>query len=127
MITKLKIALAVIAGAGLGAAAMQGLHAQAKPKVYYVVEIEVLDATANAAYTPVVRAAQTAAGGRPFRTAGGKVVAFDGAPPKSVAISEWDSQEQVQAYRNSAAFKNLAPQRDKAIKIIRSYAVEAVN
>jgi uncharacterized protein (DUF1330 family) len=120
------LALAVVAGAAFGAAAVQGLHAQAKPKAYYVVEIEPLDATANAAYAPVVQAAQRTGGARQLGTAGQRIVAFDGgAPPKSVAISEWDSMEQVQAYRNSAAFKNLAPQRDKAIKIIRSYAVEA--
>ena len=32
MNTKYKIALAVLAGAALGAAAVEGLHAQAKPK-----------------------------------------------------------------------------------------------
>jgi hypothetical protein len=31
---KFKIALAVAAGSALGAAAMHGLHAQSKPKVY---------------------------------------------------------------------------------------------
>ena len=67
-----------------------------------------------------------AAGARNFNTAGGKTVAFVGEVPKVVAISEWDSLEQVQAYRNSTAFKNLAPQRDKAQKQTRSYAVEAV-
>jgi uncharacterized protein (DUF1330 family) len=121
---KSKLALALVVGAALGAAAMQGLHAQAKPKAYYVVEIEVLDAAAQAAFAPVTQAVQSAAGGRPFRTAGGKITAFVGAPPKLVAISEWDSLEQVQAYVNSAANKNLALQRDKAVKIIRSYAVE---
>ena len=121
---KFKIALAVVASAALGAAAVQGLHAQAKPKAYYVVELEVLDAAAQAAYAPVVQAAQRSAGGRPFRTAGARIVAFEGTPPKSVAITEWDSLEQVQAYLNSAAFKNLAPQRDKAVRIVRSYAVE---
>ena len=45
MNTKFKIALAVVAGAALGAAAMQGLHAQAKPKAYTVSELEVIDAT----------------------------------------------------------------------------------
>jgi uncharacterized protein (DUF1330 family) len=116
--------LAMLTGIAIGAGAIHGLHAQAKPKAYYVVEIEPLDAAANAAYAPVVQAAQRAAGARLFGTAGQKVVGFDGAPPKSVAISEWGSMEQVQTYRNSQAFKNLAPQRDKAIKIIRSYAVE---
>jgi hypothetical protein len=46
---------------------------------------------------------------------------------KRVAIIEWDSLEQAQAYVNSAAWKNLAPQRDKAEKIIRTYVVEATN
>jgi len=36
MNTNFKITLAVVAGAALGAAAMQGLHAQAKPKAYSV-------------------------------------------------------------------------------------------
>jgi uncharacterized protein (DUF1330 family) len=128
MNTKLKIAMAVVAGAALGATAMQGLHAQAKPKAYIVTEIEVLDAKAADAYGPLVQAAQRAAGGHLFRTAGGKIVALEGAPaPKRVAITEWDTLEQAQAYYDSAARKNLLPQRDKAEKIIRSYAVEAVN
>jgi hypothetical protein len=37
-----------------------------------------------------------------------------------------DSPEQAQAYVNSAAWQNLAPQRDKAEKITRSYVAEAV-
>jgi heme-degrading monooxygenase HmoA len=44
-----------------------------------------------------------------------------------VAITEWDSLEQAQAWFNSAARKDLMPQRGKAEKVIRSYAVEAVN
>jgi uncharacterized protein (DUF1330 family) len=124
MNTRFKIALAVVAGAALGAAAVQGLHAQAKPKAYRVVEAEVLDAAAVAAYNALIQAEIRAAGGRNFNTAGGKIVAFEGEPPKRVAITEWDSLEQVQAFVNSAAYKNLAPQRDKAAKI-REYAVEA--
>jgi uncharacterized protein (DUF1330 family) len=128
MNTKFKIAMAVVAGAALGAAAMQGLHAQGKPKAYTVSETEPLDAAAQAAYTPLIQAAIKAAGGRNFNTAGGKVVAFEGAAaPKRVAINEWDSLEQAQAFFNSAAFKNLAPQRDKAAKTTRRYAVEAAN
>jgi uncharacterized protein (DUF1330 family) len=129
MNTKPKIALAVVAGAALGAAAMQGLHAQGKPKAYAVTETETIDAAAAAVYTPLVQAAQKAAGGaRNFRTAGGKVVAIEGAaPPKRVAITEWDSLEQAQAFYNSKAYKDLDPQRSKAVKTIRRYVVEAVN
>jgi uncharacterized protein (DUF1330 family) len=128
MNTTFKIAIAVVAGAALGAAAVQGLHAQTKPKAYLITEIEVLDAAAADAYGALIRPAQAAAGAHVFRTAGGKVVSFEGAtPPKRVAIAEWDSMDQVQAYYDSAARKNLLPQRDKAEKITRAYAVEAVN
>jgi uncharacterized protein (DUF1330 family) len=54
MSTKFKIALAMVASAALGAAAMQGLHAQAKPKAYSVGELEMLDPAAQAAYTPLI-------------------------------------------------------------------------
>jgi uncharacterized protein (DUF1330 family) len=128
MKTRYIVALSMLAGAALGSAAIQGLHAQAKPKAYTVSETELLDATAQAAYTPLAQAAQRNAGARPLRTGGGKVVAIEGAaPPKRVAITEWDSLEQAQAFYNSAAWKDLAPQRDKGLKLIRRYAVEAAN
>lgn len=128
MNTRLKIALAVVAGAALGAAATQGLHAQAKPKAYSISELEVLDVAAQKAFAPRAQAAQSAAGGRNFRTAAGRVVALDGAAaPKSVAIAEWDNLEKAQAFFSSQAWKDLAPERDKAVKGTRRYIVEAVN
>ena len=45
MKTRYTVAVSMIAGAALGGAAIQGLHAQAKPPVYYVAEIEVTNAT----------------------------------------------------------------------------------
>jgi uncharacterized protein (DUF1330 family) len=128
MNSKFKIVLAVVVGGALGAAAVQGLHAQAKPKAYTVSELETLDAAAQAAYVPAVQAAQKAAGARPFNTGGGKIVSMEGAlAPKRVAITEWDSLEKAQAFYDSKAWKDLAPQRDKATKTIRRYAVEAIN
>jgi uncharacterized protein (DUF1330 family) len=116
----------MIAGAALGGAAIQGLHAQAKPKAYTVSEIETLDAAAQAAYVPQILGAIKVAGGHSFNTAGGKTAAIVGEAPKRVAINEWDSLEQAQAFYNSKAWKDLAPQRDKAQKLIRAYAVEAL-
>ena len=87
MNTKSKIALAVVAGVALGAAAMQGLHAQAKPKAYAVTETEVLDAAAQAAYTPLVRAAIQAAGARSVSRPGGRIVAIEGRRLPSVLAS----------------------------------------
>ena len=125
MNTKSKIVITAVARAAFGAIAMQGLHAQAKPKAYMVTELEVIDAEANKAFTQAVRAAQQQASGRNLRTAYGKIVAFVGDPPKHVGITEFDSLDQSVAYRNSQAFKDLDPLRNKAIKITRQYTVEA--
>jgi len=124
MKTHFGMVLAALAGIGIGAAAVQGLHAQAKPKAYLVNETEVLDAAASTAYVPLIQAAIDAAGGRRLAPPSGKVVAIVGEAPKRVAISEWESLEKLEAFQNSAAFKNLVPQRDKAVKTIRSYAKE---
>jgi uncharacterized protein (DUF1330 family) len=121
------VALSVIAGIGIGAITVHALHAQAKPKAYTVSELELIDAAANTAFVPLVQAAQKAAGGRAFRTGGGKIVAMEGEAPKRVAITEWDSLEQAEAFYKSAAWKDLTPQREKAVKTIRRYAVEALN
>ena len=125
---KSKIMLAVVVGAALGAAAMEGLHAQAKPKAYTVSELEILDAAANDAFVPLIQAAQKAAGGRNFSTGGGKIVAMEGAAaPKRVAITEWDSLAKAQAFYNSKAWNDLTPQREKAVKTMRRYIVEVAN
>jgi uncharacterized protein (DUF1330 family) len=119
------LGIAMLTGAAIGASAVNALHAQAKPKAYSVTETQVLDAAATAAYVPLVLAAIKTAGGNTFNTGGGKVVGLVGDAPTRVAINQWDSLEQAQVFYNSAAFKNLAPQRDKAQKVIRSYVVES--
>jgi uncharacterized protein (DUF1330 family) len=125
MNTKFKVAIGVVAGAVLGAAAVQGLHAQAKPKAWLITESEVLDAAALAAYSPQAQAAVRAAGGRPgVVPATGKVIALVGDPPKRFGVSEWETLEKAQAWYNSAERKGLAPQREKAFKVTRQYMVE---
>ena len=126
MNTKSKIALTLVVGVALGAAAVQGLYAQAKPKAYQVTELEIIDDAAYKTFVQAVRAAQQTAAGRNLRTTG-KIVAFVGAPPKNVGITEFDSLDQAVAYRNGQAFKDLDPQRNKAIKIVRQYTVEVGN
>jgi uncharacterized protein (DUF1330 family) len=118
--------MALLAGVAIGATAVQGLHAQgAKLKAYSVSEIETLDRSAMAAYLPVARNAIEAAHGRALRTAAGRVVQIEGEPaPKSVGIVEWDSLDDAVAFYKSKAWADLAPQRDKATKVIRRYVVE---
>jgi uncharacterized protein (DUF1330 family) len=119
------VALAMFAGFGLGTVAVQGLHAQAKPPVYSVAEIDITDQAAYATYVPKAQAAIKAAGGK-LLAAGGKNTSIEGEPPKSrVVIQQWDSLEKFQAYRNSAAYKDLLPIRDKVAKF-RTFVVEGV-
>jgi uncharacterized protein (DUF1330 family) len=127
MKTRHTVALTLLGGIAIGAVVVEGLHAQVKPKVYWISETEALDPAAITAYAPLIRPAIDAAGGHRLNAPGGKAVAFVGEPPKRVAVSEWESLEKVQAFVNSEAFKKLAPQRDKAVKTIRSYAVESAN
>ena len=128
MKTSYTVAFSMFAGAVLGVLAIQGLQAQGKPKAYTISELETLDPAAQAAFTPLAQAAQKAAGGRTFVTGGGKIVGLEGAPPpKRVVINEFDNLDQAEAYYKSKAWNDLAPQRDKAIKTIRRYAVEAMN
>ena len=121
-----KLTIALLAGVAIGAIAVQGLHAQgAKLKAYAVIENEVLDASALAAYLPVARKAVSEAHGRPLFTTAGRVVQIEGGPPpKSVGIVEWDSLDDAVAFYKSKAWADLAPQRDKAVKVARRYVVE---
>ena len=108
----------------LGAAAVQGLHAQAKPKAYIITESEVIDAEGLKAYAPIAQAALRAAGGRSLAPATTNAVAFLGEAPKRVGISEWESIDKAKAWRSSPEWKALSPQRDKVQKQIRAYAIE---
>jgi uncharacterized protein (DUF1330 family) len=121
-----QLTMVLLAGVAIGAIAVQGLHAQGtKLKAYSVGESEILDASALVAYLPAARAAIQAAHGRALRTAAGRVVQIEGGPgPKSVGIVEWDSLDDAVAFYKSKAWVDLAPQRDKAIKVAQRFVVE---
>src|ERR1700691_5277590 len=111
------VGLALVAGIGIGAVAVQGLHAQAKPPVYVVAEIDVANPDAFLReYTSQFQALIRANGGR-ILAAGQNLTAIEGTPPSSrVAIQAWDSMEKFQAYYNSAAAKELRIIGDKYAK-----------
>ena len=124
MNTKSKIVIAAVAGAALGAVAIQGLHAQAKLKAYSVGELEVIGALPPD-YLPAIRKEIEANHGRAFRTLNGRVVSIEGAaPPTNVAIVEWDSVDDAVAFYKSKTWNDFAPQREKAQKTLRRYVVE---
>ena len=120
------VTLAAVVGFGFGAVVVESLHAQAKPPVYQITEINVTNQDAYVKeYVPKVQAGLKAAGGR-ILTAGGKVTGLEGTPPATrVAVSVWDSQERIQAWRNSAAFKEARKIGDKYAKF-RAFSVEGV-
>jgi uncharacterized protein (DUF1330 family) len=113
MKTYYTVALAMVAGFGLGALAVQSLHAQAKPPVYVVSEINVSNPDVYAKeYVPKAQAIIKAAGGR--YVAAGPSIAIEGTPPGSrVTILQWDSMEKVQAWRDSAEYKENRKIGDK--------------
>lgn len=126
MKTNTTVALSILVGAALGAAAVQSLHAQAKPKIYYIAEIEITNLEGwTKEYAPKAQALIKESGGR-LLAAGQNVTSIEGDPPKTrVALQEWDSMDQIKAWRNSATFKSLQPLREKYGKV-RSFTVEGL-
>jgi uncharacterized protein (DUF1330 family) len=117
------VTLALLAGFGLGAAAIQGLHAQAKPPVYIVSEIDVTNVDAyTKEYVPLARAAIKNSGGK-LVGASQKVTMIEGAPQNSrVTINVFDSLEKAQASRDVADYKAARAVGDKYAKF-RAYVV----
>jgi uncharacterized protein (DUF1330 family) len=117
---------AAVAGFGLGAVTIDQLHAQAKPPVFYVAEIDMKNAEAyQKEYAPKAQALIKKHGGRVL-AAGSNITVIEGAPPKSrVAVLQWDSLEKLQGWRNSAEFKDIRKIGDK-YATFRAFAVAGV-
>jgi uncharacterized protein (DUF1330 family) len=130
MNSKLKVSLAVLAGATLGAAAIQALHAQAKPPVYAVVDIsEITDPEGFKAIGQRSDAAAAAVfkelGGR-YITRTDKITPIDGTPPKRFVVIAFDSAEKAQAWNSSAPQKEVNAIRVKTTKS-RVFIVEGMS
>jgi len=116
----------MIAGAALGGAAIQGLHAQAKPKAYLVTESEVIDRPSVPPYDPLLASAMQTAGGHWIGGTGPteKITAVLGDPPKRFGVVEFESIDKAQAWLKSSGREAIAPQRNKAIKLVRQFIFE---
>jgi len=116
MKTNYKLALALLAGVAIGAAAVQGLHAQAKPIAYTISEIEVSNPEAFAKeYLPLARKALSENGaGYKIVAGGGKTVSIEGALPKGrIVINSFENLEAAVAAYNSPAYKEARKIGDK--------------
>jgi uncharacterized protein (DUF1330 family) len=129
MNSKIRMTLVAIIGAALGAAAIQALHAQAKPPVYAVVDIsEITDPEGYKAIGQRSNAAAEAV----FKELGGKqlartdkITALDGTPPKRFVIIAFDSVEKAKAWDASPGQKEVTAIRTKTTKS-RSFIVEGI-
>jgi uncharacterized protein (DUF1330 family) len=120
------VGLSMLTGIGIGAIAVQTLHAQGKAPIYRIAEIQITDVEAyTKEFAPKAQAALKGAGGR-FLAAGQNVTALEGDPPKTrVTIQVWDSLEKMQAAFNSPEYKEARKIGDKYAKF-RAFAVEGL-
>ena len=117
------VALAIIAGFGLGAATVAVIHAQAKHPVFVVAEIDISNMDAfMKEFQPKAAPLVQQYGGR-LLAASANVTAFDGQRPSRVALQQWESMEKVKAWHGSAEYKEIRKIGDKYAKF-RIYAVE---
>ena len=104
----------LLTGAALGAAAVQTLHAQAKPLAFQIAEVTVRDQDGfNKEFAPLIGKVVTDGGGK-FLARGGKTLAVHGAAPEPrIIIVQFDNFEKMQALMDSAAFRQAIAQGDK--------------
>jgi|SRR5271169_1346407 len=129
MKTRHVVGLSMLVGVALGAIAVQGLHAQAKPPVYAIIDIdEITDPVGFATNTARSNEAATAnfkkTGGR-YLVRTDKITGLDGTPPKRVIVAAFDSAEKAQAWYNSPEQKKVNDIRMKSTKS-RLFLVEGL-
>ena len=76
------VGTAILAGIGIGVAVTQALHAQAKPPVYVVNEIDITDQPGFQKYADAQSKQIEQHGGRYIIRAGKVIATMDGAAPK---------------------------------------------
>jgi len=124
------IGLGMLAGAALGAAAVSGLHAQAKPPIYLVSEIDVSNPEAyGKEFAPIAQATIKKAGGKQIAIggtggAGAKgLTVIEGTAPKRVVLQQWESLDALKAWYNGADYQ-AALKIGKKYATFRRYAIE---
>jgi uncharacterized protein (DUF1330 family) len=121
-----KFAMVLIAGSVIGAAAVEGLHAEAKPPAYVVVDIRSIT-DPNGLQAVIMKTAPqvlSAAGGH-YLIRTNEVTSLDGAPPKRFVLIAFDSVEKAQAWHNLPHQKEIDALRAKSTDSI-SFIVEGM-
>jgi uncharacterized protein (DUF1330 family) len=126
---RIALGLTLLAGVAIGATAIQGLHAQAKPPAYVVIPILKMNDAAGFKAGVVDKANATAA---EMTAAGGQYVirsekftSLDGTPPARLVIMKFDSVEKAEAFEKTAAQKEINAARVKTTDSL-SFIVEGL-
>jgi uncharacterized protein (DUF1330 family) len=124
---QMTMGLAMLGSAALGAAAVQTLHAQAKPPAFQIVEVTVNNPDGyTKEFLPVIGKATTDAGGK-FLARGGKTISVQGAPAEPrIVVIQYDSLDKMQAAFDSPAFKQAMAVGNK-FSTQRIFGVEGVS
>jgi uncharacterized protein (DUF1330 family) len=118
------LGIAMLAGGIIGAAAVNGLHAQGKgPAAYAIVDIsKINDPDTFKTLFPIAQKALDDFGGKyVIRTE--KITALDGTPPARFVVIAFDSMDKAQAWSIVPAQKEVDALRMKATKS-RQFLVE---
>jgi len=125
MKTRYVIALAVVAGALLGAFGTRTLMAQKPPIGFYIAEVfEVTNQDDFKTYAAAVPATIAKYGGRSL-VRGGKTLSLEGEPPKSIVVLTFDSAEAARKWYDSPEYSAIKPIRLRSAKA-RGFIVEGV-
>lgn len=126
MKTCFTVALSILAGIAIGAVAVEGLHAQAKPPAYVIGEIDVTNQDGYAKeYQPAALKA-LGAHGLKILSRGSNSVSFRGEPPKRIVLFVFENMDKAQAAFTSSAYNEAWAIGSKHAKF-RIFAVEGVS
>jgi uncharacterized protein (DUF1330 family) len=105
MKTKLKVTLALLAGAAMGVAGAEVIHAQQVkvPKGYVIAEVKVKDMATFQKYIAAVPATLAPYNGQ-FLVRPGKLEALEGDAPERFTVIGFDSFEKAKAWEDSPAY-----------------------
>ena len=132
MTPRIGLATAALAGMAAGAFLMTALHAQTKPPVYFVGEIDVTNPEGYARdYLPKAREIIKAHGGQLIAAGGAAgsghpVIGVDGEPPRRVVIYMYPNADAVQAWRHDPAYEAVRKTGEKYAQY-HTFAVEGVS
>ena len=121
---KYAVTLSMMTGVAIGAVAIDRLHAQGKPPVFVVNEVDVTDQAGFQKYAAENQKIIEKHGGK-YVVRGGKVIAAltGTAPTGRYTVYSFENETKMNDWRNDPGQKDVLATRDKVAKF-RSFVVE---